>query len=101
MFHYGVINNFLNSPENGKSNKKGGKRSAGIDIDNKISFNKHITTHIFRHTHISYLAEQGVPLEAIQERVGHNRGSRVTEIYLHVTKKMKNTITPIIDNIVL
>ena len=99
--HYGVINNFLNSPENGKPNKKGGKRSAGIDIDNKISFNKHITTHIFRHTHISYLAEQGVPLEAIQERVGHNRGSRVTEIYLHVTKKMKNTITPIIDNIVL
>ena len=101
MFHYGVINNFLNSPENGKPNKKGGKRSAGIDIDNKISFNKHITTNIFRHTHISYLAEQGVPLEAIQERVGHNRGSRVTEIYLHVTKKMKNTITPIIDNIVL
>ncbi|MCH5420744.1 tyrosine-type recombinase/integrase [Enterococcus faecium] len=51
-----------------------------MDIDNKLSFNKHITTHIFRHTHISFLAEQGIPLEAIQDRVGHSRGSRVTEI---------------------
>ncbi|WP_252520288.1 tyrosine-type recombinase/integrase [Streptococcus infantarius] len=54
--------------------------------------------HIFRHTHISFLAEQGVPLEAIQDRVGHNRGSRVTNIYLHVTQKIKDTITPLIDS---
>ncbi|ELA71699.1 hypothetical protein OGQ_02419 [Enterococcus faecium EnGen0017] len=55
--HYSVLNNFLNSPENGKLNRKGNPKRAGIDIDNKLSFNKHITTHIFRHTHISFLAE--------------------------------------------
>ena len=52
-----------------------------------------------RYTHISFLAEQGVPLEAIQDRVGHNRGSRVTNIYLHVTQKTKDTITPLIDSL--
>lgn len=97
--HYSVLNNFLNSSENGKLNRKGNPRRAGIDIDNKLSFKKHITTHIFRHTHISFLAEQGVPLEAIQDRVGHTRGSRVTQIYLHVTQKTKNTITPMIDQL--
>jgi integrase len=45
----------INSPENGKLNRKGNPKRAGIDIDNKLSFNKHITTHIFRHTHISFL----------------------------------------------
>jgi len=95
--HYSVLNNFLNSPQNGKLNKKGNPRRVGIDIDNKLSFNKHITTHIFRHTHISFLAEQGIPLEAIQDRVGHTRGSRVTDIYLHVTQKTKDEILPIID----
>lgn len=33
---------------------------------------KHLTTHIFRHTHISMLAELGVPLKTIMQRVGHN-----------------------------
>ncbi|MBT0897419.1 site-specific integrase [Streptococcus macedonicus] len=97
--HYSVLNNFLNSSQNGKKNKKGNQRRVGINIDEKISFNKHISTHIFRHTHISFLAEQGVPLEAIQDRVGHNRGSRVTNIYLHVTQKTKDTITPLIDSL--
>ncbi|MGQ7365744.1 tyrosine-type recombinase/integrase [Streptococcus suis] len=97
--HYSVLNNFLNSPQNGKTNKNGRKRRVGMNIDEKISFNKHISTHIFRHTHISFLAEQGVPLEAIQDRVGHNRGSRVTDIYLHVTQKTKDTITPLIDTL--
>ncbi|WP_316246083.1 tyrosine-type recombinase/integrase [Streptococcus sp. Marseille-P6264] len=50
-----------------------------------------ISTHIFRHTHISFLAEQGIPLEAIQDRVGHTRGSRGTDIYLYLTQKNKRS----------
>ncbi|KST95930.1 Phage integrase [Lactococcus lactis subsp. lactis] len=54
-----------------------------------IPKNKRISTHIFRHTHISKLAELEVPLYVIQKRVGHS-SSKVTEkIYLHVTEKMK------------
>ncbi|EGO5844824.1 site-specific integrase [Enterococcus faecalis] len=98
--HYSVLNSFLNSSETGKLSKRTGRpKKVGINIDKRLSFNKHISTHIFRHTHISFLAEQGVPLEAIQERVGHNSGSRVTSIYLHVTKSMKKDITHLIDNL--
>lgn len=89
----------MNSPQNGKLNKKGNPRRVGIDIGNKLSFNKHISTHIFRHTHISFLAEQGIPLEAIQDRVGHTRGSRVTDIYLHVTQKTKTLIISVLDSL--
>ena len=97
--HYSVLNNFLNSSENGKLNKNGKPRRVGIDIDNKISFNKHISTHIFRHTRINFLAEQGIPLEAIQDPVGHTRGSRGTDIYLHLTQKTKDLIIPVLDSL--
>ncbi|WP_436977127.1 hypothetical protein [Streptococcus cristatus] len=46
---------------------------------------------MFRHTHISFLAEQGIPVEAIQDRVGHTRGSRGTDIYLYLTQKNKRS----------
>lgn len=52
--------------------------SEGID--------KHVTTHIFRHTHISNLADLGIPLRVIQQRVGHEDGEITRRIYLHVTK---------------
>ena len=98
--HYSVLNNFLNSTETGKKTKTGHIKKVGINIDQRISFNKHISTHIFRHTHVSFLAEQGIPLEVIQERVGHRKGSTVTEIYLHITEKMKDTVAPIIDHLI-
>lgn len=53
---------------------------------------KHLTTHIFRHTHISILAELGIPLKAIIQRVGHNDPATTLSIYTHVTQHMKNDI---------
>ncbi|MEK3684873.1 tyrosine-type recombinase/integrase [Paenibacillus sp. FSL R10-2736] len=50
---------------------------------------KHATPHIFRHTHISMLAEAGVDIANIMKRVGHDDAKTTTKIYLHVTKKMK------------
>jgi len=49
---------------------------------------KHISTHIFRHTHISLLAEMGVPLKAIMQRVGHNKPETTLAIYTHMTDTM-------------
>ena len=49
-----------------------------------------ITTHVLRHTHVSLLAAQGVPLDVISRRLGHE-DSRVTrDIYMHVTAEMKS-----------
>lgn len=45
--------------------------------------------HIFRHTHASMLAEKGVPLEAIQRRLGHENDKITREIYIHMTERMK------------
>lgn len=53
---------------------------------------KHITTHIFRHTHISILSELGVPLKAIMQRVGHNDPATTLSIYTHVTQAMNEDV---------
>jgi integrase len=60
------------------------KKLRGIAIPGKK-----ISTHIFRHTHISMLAELNVPLKAIMQRVGHNDPNTTLSIYTHVTDTMK------------
>lgn len=52
---------------------------------------KKATPHIFRHTHISMLAEAGVDLTTIMQRVGHESPKTTLKIYTHVTNKMKKT----------
>lgn len=51
--------------------------------------NHPITPHALRHTHVSLLAENGVPLDAISRRVGHEDSSVTKQIYLHITEKQK------------
>ena len=63
--------------------------------------NKKISSHIFRHTHISMLAELSVPLKAIMERVGHNDPNTTLKIYTHVTDKMKQETIKQLENIVI
>lgn len=74
--------------------------TAGSPIDlNKInniikeateisSIKKSVTTHTLRHTHISTLAQLGINLKAIQDRVGHSDYKTTLEIYTHVTDQM-------------
>ena len=52
------------------------------------SIKKHVTSHLLRHTHISTLAQLGINLKAIQERVGHSDYKTTLEIYTHVTDQM-------------
>lgn len=58
----------------------------------RMGIDKKISTHIFRHTHISKLAEMGLPLHSIQARVGHENSQITESIYLHITKKMKDDV---------
>lgn len=53
---------------------------------------RRIHAHMFRHTHVSKLAEMGVPLYAIQDRLGHSSSKTTEAIYLHVTKKAKKDL---------
>jgi len=58
----------------------------------RLDYKKRITTHIFRHTHISLLGEMGVPLKAIMQRVGHHDPNTTLSIYTHVTDTMQDEV---------
>lgn len=58
----------------------------------KAKITKPITLHKFRHTHVSLLAQSGVSLPAIQERLGHESSETTTGVYLHVTKELNQEI---------
>lgn len=58
----------------------------------KMKIDKPLSLHIFRHTHISKLAELGVPLYVIQDRVGHEHSGITEKIYTHVTKNAKKVL---------
>lgn len=58
----------------------------------KAKIDKNLSSHIFRHTHISQLAELGIPEKAIMDRVGHSDDKVTRMVYTHVTKNMKISI---------
>lgn len=53
------------------------------------SDNFKLTSHVFRHSHISLLAELGFHIREIMERVGHSDEKTTIQIYTHVTERMK------------
>ncbi|MBR9584032.1 tyrosine-type recombinase/integrase, partial [Staphylococcus aureus] len=61
--------------------------------------NKKVTTHTFRHTHITLLVEMNVSLKAIMKRVGHVDEKTTIRIYTHVTEKMDRELTQKLENI--
>lgn len=54
-----------------------------------MGFQKKLTPHSFRHTHISMLTEAGDALPTIMKRVGHEDPETTLKVYTHVTEKMK------------
>lgn len=69
------------------------KNKQAMSITGKLS------THIFRHTHISMLAEKEVPLHIIMQRVGHSDRKVTERIYIHVTRKMKTDLLNVLENL--
>ena len=67
-------------------------------INAENTFSKHIHPHLLRHTHVSLLAEAGVSLEVIQERLGHSSSRITRKIYLHITNKAKANAVTIFEN---
>lgn len=67
----------------------------------KERINKKISSHIFRHSHISLLAELDVNIKTIMERVGHSDVDTTMKIYTHVTKKSKASVIDRLDSIEL
>jgi integrase len=55
----------------------------------RCGLNERLTPHSLRHTHTSLLAEAGVGLDEIMERLGHGDDKVTKRVYLHVTKRRK------------
>ncbi|MGE7789901.1 tyrosine-type recombinase/integrase [Lysinibacillus sp. NPDC096259] len=66
----------------------------------KVEIDKHLTSHIFRHSHIALLAELGVPLSAAMERVGHTDYKTTLSIYSHVTQSVKVDIVKKLNGLI-
>lgn len=47
-----------------------------------------LTTHALRHTHASLLLANGVSIDTISRRLGHESSEVTKEIYLHATQKL-------------
>ena len=70
------------------------------DVCEKV-LGRRCTPHILRHTMTSLFAEQGIPLEVIQHRLGHSDSDTTREIYLHITEKRKQMEHELIKNIAI
>ena len=51
----------------------------------KLKYTKHVHPHTFRHSYATHLIEAGVPIQHVQQCLGH-RSLVTTMIYLHVTE---------------
>lgn len=60
---------------------------------------KKITTHIFRHTFITRMVENGVDLKLIAEHVGHSSTKMIEDVYLHFTELMNQRLADAIDSL--
>lgn len=60
-----------------------------------------IHPHLFRHTHVSMLADANVPLYIIQERLGHADSNVTKTVYLHVTKQAKEQAAELLSQFVI
>ena len=97
---------------NGKSNDVFlvGLNGGIIDLN---AFNKYLrentekaigrkfSAHALRHTHASLLLAEGINIDAISRRLGHENSTITKEIYLHITEKLKEKENEAIKNIKL
>jgi integrase len=51
-----------------------------------------ITVHGLRHTHASLLFEAGATIPEVQEQLGHKDEKTTMKVYIHVTKKKKESL---------
>lgn len=55
----------------------------------KTVVGKVLTPHALRHTHASLMLENGISIDEISRRLGHENSKVTKEIYLHITEKLR------------
>lgn len=62
---------------------------------------KELTPHALRHTHVALMAEKGIRLDAIADRLGHSDSRITKEVYYHCTKKQREIDNAAFDSVSL
>ena len=62
---------------------------------------RELTTHSLRHTHASLLFEQGFTLDEVSRRLRHGDSKVTKEVYIHITKKLKEKDAEKLENVFL
>lgn len=62
---------------------------------------KNVTTHYFRHTFITLMVENNVPLNLIAEHVGHTNTEMIQKVYNHFSNRMKDDLKQAINDLSL
>lgn len=88
---------FVSQKEPGNPIRYSTVSSCARRLGRKIGI-KNLHPHMFRHTHVSILAAQRVPLAAIKERLGHSTDKTTEQIYLHITKQFKIEVANAFDD---
>lgn len=82
------------------------ERPRHIRYVNKILKNvkitdKNVTTHIFRHTFITLMIQNGIKPRLVAEHVGHSSTKMIDQVYAHFTKEMDNELKNAIQSLVI
>ncbi len=66
-----------------------------------LNFPKGITLHSLRHTHATNLLQEGVPVKAVQYRLGHSSASMTLDVYGHFVPNIQEGITDKLSKMLL
>jgi integrase len=59
-----------------------------------------IRFHDLRHTSLSFLLENGIPVNTLQSRAGHSKASVTTDIYGHTLARSQQEAARLIEQII-
>lgn len=68
-------------------------------LKTQVDINKPISTHIFRHTFIAMMTEQGTSPKLIADHVGHTTTNTIEKYYTHFTEKMNEELANEIEKL--
>lgn len=77
----------------------GGYSKCLLKTIKEYNFPKKISLHSFRHSHVSFLIEQGVEITSISQRIGHKNSQVTLGVYAHFYKKKNDKILDILNKI--
>jgi len=88
MFGYQDRGYFFTGIDGGRLGYAAYRKQLAIAAE-KSGIEKQIVPHTLRHTMTSLFAEEGVPLEVISRRLGHENSGITRRVYFHVTETRK------------